>query len=172
MKLKSFIAVAAIVMLAGCETTYQATDTGTLIVPAETERIFVEQYPGSTNVVWSRYDPSVVILNDWELTGWQTMDASDYVVRFDVDNEPYYAWYDTDGTWIGTAYVVKDHTKLPVTVTNTLNTSYPSYTILSANREYYRDRMLYEVAVRKTDGSKVVMLVDGNGTIVKQKVKD
>ena len=44
------------------------------------------------------------------IAGWTVIDADDYVVQFDMDNEKYYAWYDTNGEWIGTAYVVNDFT--------------------------------------------------------------
>ena len=43
---------------------------------------------------------------------WTVIDAGDYVVQFDMDNEKYYPWYDTNGGWIGTAYVVNDFTTL------------------------------------------------------------
>ena len=170
MKLRSLLAIAALATLAACETTYHATDTGVIIAPDGTQRVFVEQYPNSRNVVWSRYDPNVIVLNDWEMTGWQTLDESDYVVRFDMDNENYYAWYDSDGTWIGTAYVVSDYNTLPSLVNTTIRTKYPYHTITAANREYYKDRMLYEITMKKDD-SKVVLLVDANGNVVKEKVK-
>ncbi|HEV7782870.1 MAG TPA: PepSY-like domain-containing protein [Chitinophagaceae bacterium] len=171
MKLKSILAVAALAAtLTACETTYQATDTGVIVVPDGTQKVFLDQYPGSANVVWSRYDPNVVVLNEWELTGWQTLDESDYVVRFDLDNENYYAWYDSDGAWIGTAYVVKDYTTLPSLVSTSVNNKYPLHTMTSVNREYYKDRMLYEITLKKDD-AKVVVLVDANGNIVKEKIK-
>ena len=170
MKWKSFIAVAALASLAACETTYQATDTGVVRVSESTQRVFVEQYPNGRNVAWSYYDPSVVVVNDWDLTGWEALDASDYVVRFDMDGEPYYAWYNSDGTWVGTAYVMTDHTQLPSLVRTSATTKYPAYTISSINREYYKDRMLYEITM-KDDKGKVVLLVDAAGNIVKEKVK-
>jgi len=171
MKLKSFFALAALGIFAACETTYNATDTGVVVVPETTQRAFVVQYPGSTNAAWSHYDANVVILNDWELSGWDMPDASDYVVQFDNEGERYYAWYDTDGTWIGTAYVVRDYSRLPVVVTTTLAREYPSYMINSVNREFYRDRTAFEVVMKRSDGAKVVLLVDNNGTILKYKTK-
>lgn len=170
MKLKGLLAVAALATLTACETTYQATDTGVVVVPDNTQRVFIEQYPNSRNVAWSRYDPNVVILNDWEMTGWQVLDESDYVVRFDMDNDNYYAWYDSDGNWIGTAYVVTDYNTLPTLVTGSINTKYPAHTMTSVNREYYKDRMLYEVTIKKDD-VKRVLLVDANGNILKEKIK-
>src|SRR5258705_13403062 len=111
-------------------------------------RSFITQYPNSTNVVWSNYDPNVVILNDWELAGWQIADQSDYAVRFNMDGQDYYAWYDSDGNWIGTAYVVRDYTRLPVTVNTYVHNMYPSYTINSVNREYYGTTSAYEVVLK------------------------
>ena len=113
MKLKTFIAVGAVALLTACGTPYRATDSDTFVVSTTAQDAFVAQYPTSSNVVWSAYDANNVIVYDWDLAGWTTMDASDYVVRFDMDGENYYAWYDNDGTWVGTAYVVKDYTKLP-----------------------------------------------------------
>jgi hypothetical protein len=170
MKLRNLIAVAALGTLAACETTYQATDTGMVTVSTETQRAFTDQYPNSSNVAWSYYDPNVVVLNVWELTGWPTLDASDYAVRFDMDGDNYYAWYDSDGTWVGTAYVVKDFNTLPSLVSTSVRNKYPMHTITHVNREYYSDRMLYEVVVKKDD-QKVVMLVDANGNVVKEKIK-
>lgn len=170
MKLKTFFAVAAIAIFAACGTPYQATDTGVLVVPDRAQTSFTEQYPNGTNVVWSYYDPSVVIVNDWEMTGWQVLDESDYVAKFDMDNEQYYAWFDSNGEWVGTAYVVRDHTTLPGFVRTTLTTQYPTYTISSVNREFFRDKNLYEVVMKNNDG-KVVLLVDSDGNIVKHKTK-
>lgn len=171
MKLRNMLAAAVLVTtFAACETTYQATDTGVVNVPLTTQTAFIEQYPNSRNIVWAQYDPNVIVLNEWELTGWQTLDQSDYVVRFDMDNENYYAWYDSDGTWIGTAYVVNDFSTLPTLVSSAVRNKYPFHTMTNVSREYYSDRMLYEVVVKKDD-QKVVMLVDANGNIVKEKVK-
>jgi len=173
MKLKHFIAVAAIVGLSACKTSYKATDTGVtteVVVPETIKQSFITQYPSSTNVVWSKYNPNVIVLNDWELSGWQAMDVDDYVVKYNVDNEDYYAWYDSDGTWVGSAYVVKDYATLPASVNTVLTTQFPSYTISSVNREYQKDKMSYEIVMKK-DNAKVVMLIDQDGNIIKQKTK-
>lgn len=170
MKLKTFFAVAAIAIFAACGTPYQATNTGNLVVPDRAQASLVEQYPNGTNIVWSYYDPTVVIVNDWELTGWQILDESDYVAKFDMDNEQYYAWFDSNGEWIGTAYLLRDHASLPSYVRTTLTSQYPAYTISSVGREFYKDRNLYEVVMKNND-SKVVLLVDNDGNVVKSKVK-
>lgn len=170
MTIRKFFAVGVLLGLAACGTPYQATDSTTLVVPAETQRMFAQQYPSGVNAVWSNYDPAVIVLDDWELSGWQTMDASDYVVTFDMDNQQHYAWYDSDGTWIGTALIIRDFNSLPSNVNVTITRDFPSYTILSVNREYHKDKIAYEVVVRK-DESKVVLLVDSDGRIIKQKTK-
>jgi hypothetical protein len=171
MKMKAFLAVAAIVGFSACETSYQATDTS-FAVPDGIRADFETQYPNVANVTWSSYDPNVVVINDWELAGWQVLDANDYAVRFNMDNEDYYAWYDSDGTWIGSAHVVRDFNTLPTQVNTTLRTQFPAHTISSVNREFYKDRSVYEVVMKdKSSDTKVVLLVDGNGTIVKQKTK-
>ena len=161
MKLKTFIAVAAIIFFTACSSTrYRATDTGVLI-PVATQRAFDYQYPNSMNIIWDNYDPSVVILNDWEMTGWTALDADDYEVRFDMDGEKYYAWYDSDGNWIGTAYVVNDLNTLPAEVKHVINMQYSTYTIAKANREFYNDKTAYEVVLKNPE-HKIVLLMDQN----------
>ncbi len=170
MKLKTFLAVAAITIFAACETPYRATDTATFVVPDDLQSSFTTQYPNATNVTWSNYDPNVLILNDWELSGFTPIDASDYVVSFDMDNEKYYAWYDTDGTWVGSAYVVSDYATLPEAVRTALTQQFPSYNISNVNREFKKDKVAYEI-VMKNDDSKVVLVIDNEGNIIKQKTK-
>lgn len=169
MKFRNLIAIAAFSLFAACETTYRATDSG-LVVPEETQVAFSTQYPNATSVYWSNYDPQVIVLNDWELAGWPTMETNDYVVTFNMDNEKYYAWYDTDGTWIGSAYVVKDYTVLPSAVNTTLSTEFPGYSISSVNRTFQKDRVAYEIVLKKDD-TRVVALVDNEGKIIKQKTR-
>ena len=177
MKLRTLIAVAVIAALAACSPPYKATDTAgttttstTVVVPTGTQTAFTTQYPNAANVVWSKYDTQVMVPIDWELAGWTTMDANDYLVRFDLDGENYYSWYDSDGNWIGSAYVVKDHSKLPAPVNTTLATKYAGYTIENVNREFQKDRMAYEVEIKK-DASKIKLLVDADGNVIKEKVK-
>ncbi|HKO79697.1 MAG TPA: PepSY-like domain-containing protein [Chitinophagaceae bacterium] len=188
MKLRNlFIIVTAIGVFAACKPSYKATDktksvtdstsvstTGTpsttVNVPEATRTAFTTQYPTATNVVWVNYDTQAELPIDWELTGWQTLDADDYVVRFDMDNENYYAWYDNTGTWVGSAYVMKDITQLPEAVNKVINEKYTGYTVKSVNREFQKDRMAYEVELTKPDG-KAKVLVDSNGTIIKEKTK-
>jgi hypothetical protein len=184
MKFRNFFAVAAIAGLAACSSPYRATDTtttttdgtttttttGTVTVPATLETSFRTQYPNASNIVWSNYDAAVEVPIDWELTGWSTLDNQDYLVRFDLDNENYYAWYDSDGNWIGSAYIMKDHSGLPAPVSAVVNEKYAGYTIKSVNREFQKDRMAYEIEMEK-DNSKVKMLVDADGNVIKEKMK-
>ena len=170
MKLKSLIAVAAIALLAACSTTYRATDNTGVLVSVDAQRAFELQYPNSTNVIWSTYDPNLVILNDWEMAGWDPIDTDDYLVRFDWNNEKYYAWYDRGGTWIGSAYVVNDFAVLPQYVRTSISTNYPNYTIHGVNREYHKDRTYYEVVLNSPE-NRMVLLMDENGSILKTKSK-
>ena len=170
MKIKTFFAVAAIIIFTACGTPYRATDVSGVVVSDDLQRSFSDQYPAATSIVWDNYNPNVVVLNDWELSEFPVMDVSDYVVSFDMDGEKYYAWYESDGTWIGTAYLVTDYTKLPSAVNATLNTQFPAYKITNVNREFKKDRIAYEI-VLKNDDTKVVVLVDNDGNIIKQKSK-
>lgn len=175
MKFKTFIAVAAIAAFASCSSPYKATDTTKstttgVVVPATTQTAFTTQYPTATNVVWTNYDAAVMVPIDWEMAGWTTMDANDFLVRFDMDNEKYYAWYDSDGNWIGSVYVLTDHSKLPAPVNTTITNKYAGYTIQNVNREFQKDKMAYEVELKKDD-SKVKLLLDAEGNILKEKVK-
>jgi hypothetical protein len=168
MKFRILIVAASMAILASCGGTYKATDRS-FMVPASTQTVFTTQYPTATNVVWSSYD-QVPVFIDWDLTGWPAMDPGDYVVRFDMDNENYYAWYDSDGNWVGTAYVVRDYKSLPTAVNATLNTQFPGYTITAVNRELQKDRVAYEIQLKNGD-TKAKLLVDANGNIIKQKTK-
>ena len=169
MKIKTFIAVAAIIIFTACGTPYRATDTA-LVVPVGVQTSFSTQYPGATAVVWSTYDSHVALPIDWELAGWATLENDDYLVRFNQDNEDYYAWYDSEGNWIGTAYVMKDYKSMPSAINTTLNTQFPGYTITSVNREFQKDRMAYEILL-SNGTAKAKVLIDGNGNIIKSKTR-
>ncbi len=188
MKFTKILAVAAIAAVASCKPAYKATDTtagstdstgtaGTTVAPGATitvtpvtQTAFSTQYPNATNVIWTNYDVATTSPIDWEMAGWTTLDQNDYLVRFDMDNENYYAWYDSDGNWIGSAYVLKDHAQLPPAVSTAVNNKYAGYTIDNVNREFQKDRMAYEIELKKDD-SKVKLLIDNDGNILKEKVK-
>ena len=169
MKLKTFLAVAVIALFTACSSSYRATDTGVVVSPNAT-RAFELQYPNAANVVWTSYDPDVVILNDWDITGWAVLDGDEYVVQFDMDNERHYAWYDSNGEWIGSAIVVNDYNTLPNMVRDAIRTKYPGYSISSVNKEFHKERIAYEVVLRDED-TKQVALIDLNGVVLKSKMK-
>jgi len=174
MKLRNFLMVAAVGAIAACSSPYKATDTSTttktVSVPATIQTSFTTQYPTATNVIWTNYDSQVVVPIDWEMAGWTALDADDYLVRFDLDNENYYAWYDNDGNWVGSAYVLKDYTQLPAPVNTLVTSKYAGYNITSVNREFKKDKVAYEIELKKDD-SKVKLLVDADGNIIKEKTK-
>jgi hypothetical protein len=175
MKLKPFIALVAFSIFVACNTPYRATDTTTttsttVVAPMSTQTVFTTQYPNASNVTWSHYDPNVIIPIDWDLNGWTTLDQNDYVVRFDMNSDNYYAWYDENGNWVGTVYTIRDNSTLPTTITNVVNNQFQGYTITSVNREFQKDRMAYEVEL-KNSTSKIKVLIDDNGNIIKQKTK-
>ena len=168
MKIMKFLAAAAIV-LAACESPYRATNT-VYLAPEGIRTSFVTQYPTASNVVWSHYDPTVVSIVDWELNGWQPLNESDYTVRFYQDNDEYYAYYDDNGDWVGTVYVLRDYHTMPVVINDAITTRYPGYTITTVNKEFQKDRVAYEVEL-KNSTTKVKLLVDSNGNIIKERSK-
>src|SRR5258705_4587004 len=168
MKIIKFLAAAAIV-LAACGEPYRATNT-VYIAPVGIRTAFVTQYPTATGVVWSHYDPAVISVVDWELNGWTTVNEADYTVRFIVDNEDYYAWYDDNGDWVGTVYVIRDYHTMPVVVNDMITTRYPGYSITAVSKEFQKDRVAYEVEL-KNSNTKVKLLVDSNGNIIKERSK-
>ncbi|MBB1286519.1 PepSY-like domain-containing protein [Flavisolibacter sp. BT320] len=168
-----FLSLAAVVVLAACgPTTYTNTSANEAYsTPVNLQTTFSTQYPNAANVSWSAYDATTVPI-DWEMTGWSTMDASDHVVSFDMDGQRYYAWYDTDGTWVGSTYAVDDHSKLPTAVQTLLNDRYTGYSIVKVHQEMWKDQMAYEIKLKKNDDDKVKLLVDTQGNVLKEKLKD
>lgn len=178
MKFKEFLAVASIVgFTAACSSPYRATDTnmnGTqttavVVAPAGVHSAFTTQYPTASNLVWSSYDATVVPI-EWDMTGWNAMSEGDYLARFDMDGDNYYAWYDANGNWVGSAYAVRDLNTVPSVVSKAVMDKYPGYTIQSVQRELHKDGTRYEVVATNAD-TKAKLLVDPNGTIVKEKTK-
>lgn len=139
-------------------------------VPAGTQTAFATQYPNATNIVWGNYDSLAIIPIDWEMAGWAPLDANDYIVQFNLDNENYYAWYDSDGNWVGSTYNLKDHTKLPLPVHAAIKTKYADYTITEVETEMAKGKTAYEVELKK-DADKVKLLIDAEGNILKEKPK-
>src|ERR1700745_3552874 len=132
MKLKILMLAASIAILASCGPSYRVTDESTvgIDVPVVVKKSFTTAYPSATQVVWTMYDASVVPI-DWDLTGWPAMDQSDYVVTFNMNNEKYYAYYDVNGDWIGTAYVITDYKSLPSGINTMIADKYAGYSITS-----------------------------------------
>jgi hypothetical protein len=145
------------------------TTSKTLEAPAAVEAVFTKQYPGATNVVWSMYDSLAAVPIDIRLTGWKKMDPEDYMVKFDLNDESYYAWYDSNGKWIGSASPMKDFTKLPAAVNTAVNNAiknrYTEYNISQVNRESQPGKKSYEVELTRGD-DKVRMLVSSAGKVV------
>lgn len=172
MKLKAIVVAAALVLFAACGEPYRATSSSIVVVPEGIRTSFATQYPGAVNVVWLNYDPTADPMIDWDLAGWEALDASDYVVSFDMNGDKYYSWYDSNGDWVGTAYVITDYKTLPSAVNGTLSAQYSDYRITKVEREFHKDRVAYEVVLeRSSDNSKMKLLIDANGNILKQKVK-
>lgn len=161
-------------MLASCGTTRSSTMTSTSDnaaygAPAAVSSTFTTQYPGATNITWSAYDSRTSPV-DWELAGWPALTSSDHMVTFDQYGNRFYAWYDASGNWVGTAQSVTNFGMLPGRVSQMITTQYQGYTIESAQRETWKGMNAYEIKLRNYD-NKVKLLVDENGTVLKQKEK-
>jgi hypothetical protein len=87
-----------------------------------------------------------------------------------MGSDKMYAWYDENGNWVGTAYMMTNNSMLPSAVNTTLNNSFSGYQIESVEREMWKDRTAYELKIKNGDSRKKV-LIDANGTILKQKDK-
>ncbi len=169
MKHKEFFVLLTLALLVACEEPYRATDVY-IMAPRYIQTEFSHQYPSARNVVWSHYDAAIMTPIDWELAGWVVLDPGDYLVRFDQDNDYYYAWYDDRDSWIGTACIVRDYHTLPGVVSNTIRMGYCGYTITGVSREFQGDQMYYEVELRNSN-TKTKLLLDSNGNVVRQKTK-
>lgn len=151
-------------------TTVTPTETaGAADVPAATRTSFEAKYPNATNVKWERYKPegdkSAMDPADWNYN----LDDKDYVVSFDWDGVPYYAWYD-DGNWIRASTSVKDHAKLPANINDAIRAQFAGYEIVEVDKEHDKDRTTYEVELKKGE-DKMKVHFDENGKIFKQKGK-
>lgn len=175
MKLKILSLVAAAgLFFASCGTTYQTTSDNAAYnvnVPTNIRGNFAASYPDATNVVWNSFDVNVVPV-DWELTGWTALGADDFAVTFDMGGNRYYAWYDASGNLIGSAYAVNDHSRLPLAVSNLLKDKYSTYTIDGIQREMWGSQTAYEIKLKGNDDTKIKLLIDTNGNIIKEKLKD
>jgi hypothetical protein len=146
-------------------TTVPVDQPPTIEVPEPTRTAFQTKYPTATNVSWGRYEPVEYI--DWNWAGWPAMDTGDYYVRYTVDGSDYWAWYDDAGTWVGTVSTVTNHSGLPTTVNNAINSNFPGYTISSVHMENDKNRTAYEIKLEK-GADKAKLLVAEDGTVLKK----
>lgn len=171
MKLKIVsLALASTLILASCSTSYQSTSDNAayhVVVPSGIKSNFAVQYPDAANIVWNSYDASIVPV-DWELNGWTALDNQDYAVTFDMGSNKYYAWYDANGTLVGTTYAVTDYSQLPYKVNMMLQNSYKDYSIESVQRVMWGTQTAYEVKLKNGE-SKTKLLIDSEGNVLKQK---
>lgn len=151
-------------------TTTTTTDNSTgatkvEVVPAAKTN-FESKYPGASNVSWGYYEPYSDI--DWEWAGWPALDTKDYTVRYNLDGNDYYTWYDEEGNWIGTTNVVTNHSSLPAPVNSAIKREFKDYTITSVNKENDKNREAYEVKLEK-GSDKATVLITADGTVFKKK---
>ena len=147
-------------------TTSSNTTTKTSVeIPATTRTSFETKYPNASNVTWAHYETDVPI--DWQWIGWPTLDESDYVATFGMDNSNYWVWYDDQGNWIGTVTEVNS-ASLPAAINNLIQSQYANYTVTSVKKENDKNRTAYEIKLENGD-NKVKLLVDENGKILKKK---
>jgi hypothetical protein len=173
LKIMSLVAAAGL-FFASCGTTYQSTSDNAAYNVTVSEGIrsnFYASYPDATNIVWNHYDAAQVPI-DWEMTGWTVLDNDDYAVTFNMGGNNYYAWYDSNGNLIGSTYAISDYSKLPYAVNSLLQTNYKDYTIEAVQREMWGSKTAYELKLKGQGDSKIKLLVDSNGTILKEKLKD
>lgn len=168
MKIGIMSLVVATGLMVSCGPTQYGTTTSGSKVPTVITTNFERQYPSATEVVWGSYDVAVVPI-DWELTDWTAPGTDDYMVTFNSGTDKYYAWYDANGDWIGTAYTVKSNS-LPTAINTMLNDKFNGYTIEMTQKEMWKDRVAYEIRLKNGD-SKTKILVDNEGNIIKQKTK-
>jgi len=127
---------------------------------------FTEKYPTAQNVEWTRYETEPTYI-DWELTGWPSLDTTDYAAKYNVDNTEYWSWYTPEGEWIGTVSTI-NNTDLPSEVNQTLQSQFAGYTVTSINKENDKNRTAYEIKMEKgTD--KMKALIDEKGNVMKKK---
>lgn len=165
----SLVAAAGLFM-ASCGTTHQTATSDNAAynvnVPTNIRSGFAIAYPDASNIIWNNYDVNTVPI-DWDLAGWAAYTPT-YVATFNMGNDTYYAWYDSNGNLIGTATAVTDYSKLPYVVNNMIHDKYPGYTIDKIQREMKNSQTAYEIKLSNGD-QKVKLLVDSNGTILKEK---
>ena len=174
MKIYHLILAGALAGAAGCESTSTMSgDTSTsqaaIVVSPVAQSEFTLRYPNATTVEWAYFD-DVAVPIDWEMTGWPALGSDDYVVTYEMNGDRYMSWYDDRGTWVATTYTLRDHNGLPAAVRNTLSEKYAGHNIDEVDIEMWGDRTAYEVELENST-QKTKLLIDANGTIIKEKVK-
>ncbi|MGV3527828.1 MAG: PepSY domain-containing protein [Flavisolibacter sp.] len=169
MKKLSFILSAALLLLVSCGTTYNSTGAYPAYnVPSSVQTSFTTQYPNATAVSWTQTDKVPFEVErtflDWPATG------DEYVVQFHMDNTDYYAWYDANGAWIGTATAVTNYSTMPAAVNSVIANDYLGYTLTSVTRAYRDDVVVYDVNLKRGDAT-AKLLVDANGNVLKREEK-
>ncbi|WP_165871552.1 PepSY-like domain-containing protein [Flaviaesturariibacter flavus] len=174
MKKHLFSACAAVMLLAACGSSRTSTmstssNNAAYGAPSSVTSAFTTQFPGATNITWSAYDSRTSPV-DWELVGWPALTSNDYMVTFDQYGNRYYAWYDSQGNWIGSATAITNMASLPGRISEMITTQYQGYTVETVQRNSWKGHNAYEIKLRNYD-KKVKVLVDDNGTVLKQKEK-
>ncbi|HUR66601.1 MAG TPA: PepSY-like domain-containing protein [Chitinophagaceae bacterium] len=134
-------------------------------VPEPTRTAFTTKYPKASNATWGRYEPVEYI--DWGWAGWPSMDTSDYYVRYNMDGNDYWTWYDDAGAWVGTVSTVTNYSGLPTPVNNAVNSNFAGYTITSVQMENDKNRTAYEIKLEK-GADKAKLLVAEDGKVIKK----
>lgn len=169
MKQHIFYLAAALLLLASCGTTYNSTGTYPAYnVPAEVKSSFTTQYPDATAVTWTPPD-QVPFDVDKAFVDWPVAD-NEYVVQFHMDNTDYYAWYNANGTWMGTATAVTNYSAMPSAVNSVISNDYLGYTITSVTRAYRADVAVYAIDLKRGNAT-AKLLVDANGNVLKREEK-
>ena len=169
------LALATAMAFASCSSSRTATSTSNnaaynVDVPMNIRSSFATLYPDANNIVWNRYDMSAAPI-DWELSGWSPLSQNDYVVSFNMGQTQYHAYYDAQGNPMGTVYVMADKGRLPNAVSKLLNDRYSGYTVDKIQTETHKNQIAYEIKLVQGE-SKVKLLVDPAGNIIKEKLKD
>ena len=152
----------------GSETT--TTSHAAFMVPSNIQTTFSTQYPNAGDVAWTPYDVQLVPI-DWDLTDWVVLTPKDYSVTYTMNGIKYYSWYDANGNWVGTTFDVADYNKdLPAAVNQGIASNFTGYSIDKVEQVNWKDHTAYEVKLKNGDLKKKV-LMDANGTIIKQKDK-
>lgn len=167
------VVAAASLFFVSCGTTYKSTTDNaaySVNVPLSARQNFAIAYPDASNVVWNSYNAGNVPF-DWEMTDWTPLSPNDYSVTFTMGNRQYQSWYDANGNLAGTTTLISNYTNLPYAVSTTLHDKYGAYTIDNVQQLIRGNRTEYEIRLKGADDSKMKLIVDANGNVLKEKAK-